>query len=1089
MNRLIFSPFILGAALLLLLPGAAMAAASQEAPQAIADGSQVTAAQLQAEIDEVKSSGLSSEKKQALQTQLENGLALLASASAFASQAEHYQQALQLEPQETERLRLQLDRLKDAPAPRLARHLNSPETLQAQLNLALARYNDMEQQRLALQQQIDAAAERAETVQSRMAELRGQLRELDAAPADLGSALEQQTSALLLLARRQVLNAELRSLEAELLSEPLRAPRRLAERSLLERELELANAELQLLRERLQQLQISAGQQELDEADALLAQMQDRYPLLVSFAADNRALAEKLRGLIATLSQTDSDAEQVQKQLAALAEDLRLVKRRLEAGGRKDVLGRMMLALRDSLPNVNELERDIGRRTELLGDLALSRVEAEEELRALRDSSGYLQQHFPDHDQLDGRTQTLIARFIEQRRELLERATHRQEELNLKLTDTNSRSHELVELTRNFQQFLMGNLLWVRDYSFASPALLWSQLRALFAPSNWLQLPAALGQGVVHGQWEMLGLLLMLALALGRRWLQAQLQALLQRPHSLADEHVGHSGKALLFGLLLVLPWPLLLYVTGRLLLQASEPSIFITALGRGLGHLSMALLVCLLVRQLVAERGIGERFFPWHPLALEILRRQLRWFLPTVSAAFFVVYYAIFASFSDRGGPLAAVASMVIVVSLVLVAWRLHQPVIIRQAPVGRMAVRAIIVVGSIVLLLPLLGTELAAKLYTLGLVQSILLLLLVKVVGDLLERWLLILRIRLQRADNTQPALLNEEGIDTGETAAEAGVRLSEAHNKLLNLVRLLTLLAGLWLIWSPNLPALNLFESMTLWTVNDSVNGVRSVTLVDLILALFILVVTFIATRHLPSLLQVIQLEFLRTSASVRYASTMLLQYALIAIGVSQFVGTLGWQWSQVQWLVAALGVGIGFGLQEIVANFISGLILLFERPISVGDVVTVDGHDGTVKRINIRATVIETFDRKELFVPNKDLITKQVVNWTHSDTAVRVLIGVGVAYGSDVRRAMALMLKLAEEHPKVLQNPPPQASFDNFGDNSLMLTLRCFIAEERLAVSTELRTAINDRFAAEGIEISYPQRDLHVEFKGPLQIQRG
>ena len=298
-------------------------------------------------------------------------------------------------------------------------------------------------------------------------------------------------------------------------------------------------------------------------------------------------------------------AEQVQKQLAALAEDLRLVKRRLEAGGRKDVLGRMLLALRDSLPNVSELERDIGRRTELLGDLALSRVEAEEELRALRDSDAYLQQRFPDHDQLDARTQGLIARFIEQRRELLERGTHRQEELNLKLTDTNTRTHELVELTSNFQQFLMGNLLWVRDYSFVSPTLLWSQLSSLLAPANWLPLPQALGQGLVHGQWEMLGLVLMLALLLGRRWLQPQLQALLQRPPSLADEKVSHSGKALLLGLLLVLPWPLLLHVCGRLLLQSPDPSTFIAALGRGLVHLSMALLVILLVRKLVAERAV----------------------------------------------------------------------------------------------------------------------------------------------------------------------------------------------------------------------------------------------------------------------------------------------------------------------------------------------------------------------------------------------------------------------------------------------------------------------------------------------------
>ena len=171
--------------------------------------------------------------------------------------------------------------------------------------------------------------------------------------------------------------------------------------------------------------------------------------------------------------------------------------------------------------------------------------------RALRDNDAYLRQRFPDHDQLDARTQGLIARFIEQRRELLERGTHRQEELNLKLTDTNTRTHELVELTSNFQQFLMGNLLWVRDYSFVSPTLLWSQLSSLLAPANWLPLPQALGQGLVHGQWEMLGLVLMLALLLGRRWLQPQLQALLQRPPSLADEKVSHSGKALLLGLLL----------------------------------------------------------------------------------------------------------------------------------------------------------------------------------------------------------------------------------------------------------------------------------------------------------------------------------------------------------------------------------------------------------------------------------------------------------------------------------------------------------------------------------------------------------
>lgn len=1086
MKRPIFFPFALCLSLL-LLPSLVMATVSQEPQKLLADGAQVTAAQLQTELEEINRSSLSSEKKESLQAQVENGLALLASASGFASQAEYYQQALQQEPQETERLREQLEQLKNTPARPLAKGLDSPDMLQAQLGLAVARYKEMEQQHLALQQQIDAAGERIDAIQGRMTELRSQLRDLDAQPLNVGSALEQQTSALVSLARHQALKAELRSLEAELLSEPQRSSRRLVERSLLEREQELAEAELKLLRERLQQVQTFAGQQELDEADALLTKIQDRHPQLVNFAAENRALAERLRTVMVALNKADADSESVQKQLATLAEDLRLVKRRLEAGGRKDVLGRMMLALRDSLPNISELERQISRHTEQLGALALGRVEAEEALRALRDSSGYVERNFPAHSKMDGRSQGLIISFIEQRRELLERLTHRQEELNLKLTDINSRSHELVELTRKFQNFLMGNLLWIRDYSFVSPAQLWSQLGVLATPDNWLQLPSALAQGFAHGQWEMLGPLLLLALMLGRRYFRQQLQTVLLRPYGLMDERISHSAMALLWGLLLVLPLPLLFNSIGRMLLLATEAPIFVTALGRGLGYLALSLLVCLLLRQWVAERGIGERFFLWQPLVLEILRRELRWFLPTVSLAFFIANYAIYSSFSDRGGPLAVIASMVIVLSLVVVAWRLYQPVLVSRSTEGRIALRIVIAVGGLVLLLPLLGTELAAKIYTLALVQSILLLLVVKVAGDLFERWLLLLRVSLQRVDAAQPAAGGDAAIPSGATAAEESVRLSDAHNKLLNLTRLLALLTGLWLIWSPNLPAFNLFESMTLWTVNDSVNGLHAVTLVDLILAIFILVVTFIATRHLPSLLQVIQLEFLRTSASVRYASTMLLQYALIAVGLSQFAGTLGWQWSQVQWLVAALGVGIGFGLQEIVANFISGLILLFERPISVGDVVSVGGYDGTVKRINIRATVIETFERKELFVPNKDLITKQVVNWTHSDAAVRVMISVGVAYGSDVRRAMALMVELAEEQPKVLKKPRPQASFDDFGDSSLMLTLRCFIAEERQATSTALRIAISDRFAAEGIEISTPQRDLLVTFNNPLQLQ--
>ena len=280
------------------------------------------------------------------------------------------------------------------------------------------------------------------------------------------------------------------------------------------------------------------------------------------------------------------------------------------------------------------------------------------------------------------------------------------------------------------------------------------------------------------------------------------------------------------------------------------------------------------------------------------------------------------------------------------------------------------------------------------------------------------------------------------------------------------------------------------MTLWEVVDSGaadGSTRAITLFDLLLSIVIIVITALVAKHLPSLLQVFMQEWGKISAGARYATGILMQYLVIAIGGSMFLTTIGWEWSKVQWLVAALGVGIGFGLQEIVANFISGIIILFERPIRVGDIITAGGAEGVVKKINPRATIIETFERKEHLIPNKELITGQVINWSLTDEAVRVVIPVGIAYGSDVRKAMALLLEAAREVPSVLADPEPRASFEDFGDNALVLWLRCFIAEDRVTAWTNLRTVIYEKFEAAGIVISFPQRDVHLDVMHPLRIE--
>ena len=301
----------------------------------------------------------------------------------------------------------------------------------------------------------------------------------------------------------------------------------------------------------------------------------------------------------------------------------------------------------------------------------------------------------------------------------------------------------------------------------------------------------------------------------------------------------------------------------------------------------------------------------------------------------------------------------------------------------------------------------------------------------------------------------------------------------------------MVGLWLTWVDVLPALNALNDIALWNTTQTRDGetlVLPVTLVDVLMGLLFATVAYISAKNLPGALELAVLNRTTMDTGAKYAFNTILRYIFLGAGVTFLLGSLGMEWSKLQWLVAALSVGLGFGLQEIVANFISGLILLFERPIRVGDVVTVNNSTGTVTRIQIRATTLLDLEKKELIVPNKFFITSEVLNWTLSDQTNRVLINVGVAYGANTRLAMELMQQAAEEHPNVLSEPAPIATFEGFGDNALNLVLRCYLGAMvgRLKVISELHESINERLAHAEISIAFPQRDLHVDFSGPIDV---
>ena len=308
------------------------------------------------------------------------------------------------------------------------------------------------------------------------------------------------------------------------------------------------------------------------------------------------------------------------------------------------------------------------------------------------------------------------------------------------------------------------------------------------------------------------------------------------------------------------------------------------------------------------------------------------------------------------------------------------------------------------------------------------------------------------------------------------------------------LLIVVLGLLGVWADLLPATRILHQVELWSVTQKVtvseidpSGVEhfstderlvAITLAELVRSVFIILLTVVFMRAIPGLLEATLFRGL--GHGVRYAYSTIAKYAVVLAGLGLAFDAIGIGWSSIQWLVAAVGVGLGFGLQEIFANFVSGLIILFERPIRVGDIVTVGDVSGTVSRIRTRATWITAFDRKELLVPNKEFVTGRLINWTLSDAVLRLSIPVGIAYGSDTNRAIEVLEQVAKDSWRVLRDPRPHVLFVAFGDSSLSFELRVFVrsAEQLFSARHDLHMGIDKAFREAGIEIAFPQRDLHL-----------
>ena len=1080
--------------------------------------STVTVSVLNARLKEVEAAtSLDEETRSSLVEMLNKSLGNLEAVRASKLSAETYSQAVKAAPLQAQKIRKALDRDKQAPAKVTVRATESSpfdeierELLQEKANYAAlkARLDDLESRLNAsntrpasIQKQLLAAGQDKEQLESQL-KLPAPVDEL---PWLTEARRWSQTTGI--AARR----SEIAKLDQELLSMPMTVALLEAQRDEAAHTAERIAVRVAML-EKLSTRQGSVeAEQAKADAESAVYDAAEKHPLVQELAEQNAVLTRKFSAMAARLKDVGAGDVAINKEAGRIEDQFRAAREKLEVAGLSAVLGEVLLHQRQMLPGQRQLQRVIRQLEEDNAQSELRQIQYNAEQKRLRNLDSYIEELTAG---LDADEVALLRVDLEElaraRRTLLDTALSLDKSYSRSLAEFEASNRRLLKTAADFDNFLAEKLLWIRsapNLNLAALQAIPGQVGELLSVDRWYEVLSQLAARMKGSPQFML----LLALVGALLWKARHFRVLLQE----AGGDVGRPSldkfsftlKALGLTLLLAAPWPLLLRTLGWELGLVVDATSFSRAVSVALLKVAPTFFYLQFFSVLCIKGGIAGRHFGWPDPLPQQLRRGFRRLMPVfLPLVFFIVVLII----DEQKASLAGLERLLIVAALVTIAvffYRLSK-LLIEQgiAPVVRLRYLWLALTVAAPLLLAVLA--ISGYFYTAGklggsLIQSLWFVFGLVVLHQLLSRWLTLAQRRLAlqavrermlaaREEKTpvdsemegMPDQLDEPVIDL--------VAISEESHKLLNTLLVIIGIIGYWLIWSEILPALNILNEVTLWhqtVVVDGVNTIAPVTLANLGIAILIVIVTWVAMKRLPALLEIVLMQRVSMTPGARYTATTLTTYLIVGIGLLAFFNVIGADWSKLQWLFAALSVGIGFGLQEIVANFISGLIILFERPIRVGDVVTVGDSTGVVTRIQIRATTIRTWDRQELLVPNKEFITGRLLNWSLSDQMTRIKVPVGVAYGTDVKKAMLLMNEAALENKHVLDEPAPSIVFEAFGDNTLNLVLRCFVGTQdiRMKTLTQLHEAINMKFNEAGICIAFPQRDVHLDASQPLEVR--
>ncbi len=869
---------------------------------------------------------------------------------------------------------------------------------------------------------------------------------------------------------------------------------------LLQQQIQWLESEIVLQQQVLNSKQEQVAEQ-LETALEKQQQAQHNKTTIEQKALDfNQQLSDTLSHLTQQISQKTATKQYQQNILQQLEYDFDALQQQFEITGLNKNLAAVLYQQKKKLPALHryqQKDRQVWQQELVNSRLAQYQLNLQQQtlVSVKKITQELLQQAQQENQHIDiKKTQAHLKQLIEHRQELFNQLSSIYAQYIKLLYELDSEYQLLFNLSKKYTVLLDEKLFWVPNLNPVD----WSWFGAFStAPlpfgnqQDWQQTYTNLRQQHLTDalSFWMLSLLFMSSLLFRLLIYRSLLQQCKYVGNVLRDNFF-YTIKAILLSFFLALPWILTINGLAWGLLQTDEKS-FSHALGDALFYAGMVFFLVEFLRFLAIENGVLHRHFHWEKKHCDNLYYNLSWFQLLIFPLLIIINLNQSLSYLVDNLPIQQTwGRLALISSCIAILFFLNR--ILTKGLKANVWLKLLIIASTISpIILALNGyyyTSLNIGIHlfhTSGIIMASLLL------YYLVARWLVLMERQLgfqqalaqQRkrySDKTDRLAVDENSMELPEVNINS---IGEQAHALLRLIVFSFFITALWLIWADITPVLTILHDVVLWETTNTVDEVSQtlpVTLYDLSFTLVALAVTFIAAWNLPGMLELVLLQRLSLPADKRYTIVTITKYIIVVTGVLMSAHALGLRWSQVQWLAAALSVGLGFGLQEIFANFVSGLIILFERPIRIGDMVTVGEINGEVSSIHMRTTIIRDRDNKELIVPNKSFITNELINWSLTDPNIRVKIPVGVAYGSDIELVQRLLYEVVKTESLVLPQYPPKVFFLNFGDSSLDFEIRVYVADypHQNMVRHSINSKINAAFTEHGIEIPFPQRDVHL-----------